>query len=249
MIKTIENIKGVSGIYAIIHRETGRCYIGSAVDLERRRKRHLQHIKNGGLQRIHAAVIRHGIDQFDFEVLERCHKQCLLEREGFYIALFDSTSSSDFNVQAVPVARYGWTITEATRERLRLAHLGKKLSLETRLKMRASAKGKIRSPEHCANLSLVKTGTIHSEATRQKISATQKGRTQSKSTIQKRQRSMRGRIHARNSSGFVGTSRSLRDGKWKAAISVNGKQKFLGRFPTPEAASSAYQAALLFSPA
>ena len=48
-----------------------------------------------------------------------------------------------------------------------------------------------------------------------------------------------------NSSGFKGVSASR--GGWQANIRVNGKLKFLGRYPSPEAAHAAYAAAALQS--
>jgi len=45
-----------------------------------------------------------------------------------------------------------------------------------------------------------------------------------------------------NTSGFKGVCWHSRDKKWHArAQDVNGKRKFLGSFPTPEAASAAYE--------
>lgn len=43
-----------------------------------------------------------------------------------------------------------------------------------------------------------------------------------------------------NKSGFVGASWSNYHKKWVAVIRINGKQTFLGRFPTPELAHAAY---------
>lgn len=48
---------------------------------------------------------------------------------------------------------------------------------------------------------------------------------------------------ASNKSGVRGVSWSTRDNKWAAAISINGKQKNLGRFETIEAARAAYLSA------
>lgn len=49
-------------------------------------------------------------------------------------------------------------------------------------------------------------------------------------------------VGARKSSrsGVRGVSWCARDGKWKAAIRVKGKEHFLGRFETPEEAAEAY---------
>lgn len=44
----------------------------------------------------------------------------------------------------------------------------------------------------------------------------------------------------KNTSGFKGVSYFKRDGNWKAQIQINGKNKHLGLFDTPEAAHAAY---------
>lgn len=49
--------------------------------------------------------------------------------------------------------------------------------------------------------------------------------------------------HGRNTSGFKGVGFSKATQKWRAFIGHNGKVKALGYFPTPEAASAAYQEA------
>jgi len=60
-------------------------------------------------------------------------------------------------------------------------------------------------------------------------------------TSQENQRN-RGK-QANNTSGFKGVSLHKQREKWYAqARDANGKQKFLGYFPTPEAASAAYEA-------
>lgn len=47
--------------------------------------------------------------------------------------------------------------------------------------------------------------------------------------------------HANNSHGFLGVSKE--GGKWKARIRVDGKEKYLGLFATPDEAHAAYVAA------
>lgn len=46
-----------------------------------------------------------------------------------------------------------------------------------------------------------------------------------------------------NTSGYKGVCYEKRNGKWRAHIRVNGKQRFLGYFDNPEAASMAYTVA------
>ena len=71
-----------SGIYQIHSILTGRVYIGSAVNLKRRKQRHLLDLKdnkhdNPYLQRHYN---KYGID-LQFSVIERCSKEKLIERE------------------------------------------------------------------------------------------------------------------------------------------------------------------------
>lgn len=46
-----------------------------------------------------------------------------------------------------------------------------------------------------------------------------------------------------NSSGYRGVSRHKRGDQWQARIKLNGKERYLGIFDTPEQASAAYEAA------
>ena len=47
-----------------------------------------------------------------------------------------------------------------------------------------------------------------------------------------------------NGSGYVGVSYCKKTGAWKARVGWNGREKWLGRFPTPEAANRARRAFL-----
>jgi hypothetical protein len=49
--------------------------------------------------------------------------------------------------------------------------------------------------------------------------------------------------HSNNTSGYPGVSWDKRSKKWRAKITVSGKQMHLGLFNTPEAANAAYMAA------
>lgn len=42
-----------SGIYRIINSVNGKCYVGSSIDLNRRRKEHFYHLENNSHPNIH----------------------------------------------------------------------------------------------------------------------------------------------------------------------------------------------------
>ena len=52
-----------------------------------------------------------------------------------------------------------------------------------------------------------------------------------------------GRMRRTNTSGFKGVSYIAATGRWRATIMVDGKQRWLGTHPTPEAAHAAYAVA------
>lgn len=135
MLLSGESIRGVCGIYSIIHRDTGLCYVGSAVNIWTRYTQHMQLAKSGDVScaRLYRLLREHGVDAFDFEVLERCDRSELLAREQFYIALLDSAGSLGMNTQRYPARNGG-----------------------------LSLRGIPLRPEHCAKISAGKKGKPNS---------------------------------------------------------------------------------------
>lgn len=156
-----------SGIYKILNTITEKFYIGSAINLKIRIKGHkykLRHNKhcNALLQ---ASWNLHGEEAFEFEVLEYCDKEKLIEKEQYWL---DLTQCYDkiygYNINKIANSRLGIKHTEETKlkfknriisieqkERLRNIRLGTISTLETRAKQSASLKGKM-TAEHKAIL-------------------------------------------------------------------------------------------------
>src|SRR3954468_3802730 len=61
-------LKGLSGIYAIIHIPSGRVYIGSSINLARRLAEHLGYGNTNG--RLQNCLAKHGLKDFKFCVVE-----------------------------------------------------------------------------------------------------------------------------------------------------------------------------------
>lgn len=130
------------------------------------------------------AVIKHGFENFSKEILEYCSKDNIDEREIFYIKHYNSKnpdigynltdgggSLSGYKMTDEHKAKIGLTnsmCSEKTREKLRVANLGKRHTQETIEKIR-----------------LLKTGIIYSEETRRKVSEANKGRVVSAETRRK----------------------------------------------------------------
>ena len=83
----------VTGIYKITHIDSGICYIGQARDVKERWR---EHIKCGlGIDvktynGLYADMLKYGIEEFAFELLEECPIAQLDEKEAYYIQLYDS---------------------------------------------------------------------------------------------------------------------------------------------------------------
>ena len=96
MTALCNNVLGVaivSGIYKITNQETGECYIGQAVDVAKRWKDHAKYglgIDTPANNKLYKAIQEYGIWNFSWELLEKCNKELLNEKENYYIELYDS---------------------------------------------------------------------------------------------------------------------------------------------------------------
>jgi len=179
MIAT-ENLKGVSGVYAAVHRDTLRLYIGSSVNIGERRLAHIKDARRGKRQCFHRAIREFGADAFDFELIEWCPRNVLREREEFWIRFYNSASINGFNTYAkTAFLPDGFTISDATRARISAQVKGRKLppfTAEHRLNLSIALKGRIISAETRAKMGLANKGRIHTDQARENMSAAQKGR-------------------------------------------------------------------------
>ena len=80
-----------SGIYKITNIENQMCYVGQAVNISDRWK---QHIKRGiGAEtatknKLYPAMLEYGVENFTFEIIEKCDKKLLNEREDYWQDFF-----------------------------------------------------------------------------------------------------------------------------------------------------------------
>ena len=83
----------VMGIYKITNVITGECYIGQAVNV---RERWAEHAKCGlGIDtpvgnKLYAAMLEYGLWSFSWELLEKCPREQLNEKEKFYINMYQA---------------------------------------------------------------------------------------------------------------------------------------------------------------
>lgn len=171
------------GIYVITNIESGRKYIGSAVDIKNRWSVHLCHLNSGKhhSKKLQRAWDKYGSELFSFSVLERVNDvNLLIEREQFYIDQLTCIKSS-YNCNPKAGSSLGRKFSEETRRKFTLQRTGLKASNETRIKMSLAKKGKKKTPEHAAKLianlrASAKKGL--SEETRNRMSNSAKNRVQ-----------------------------------------------------------------------
>ena len=84
---------GACGIYKITHTESGISYIGQAKDIKTRWSDHVKcslGIDTPVTSQLYAFTREKGIDNFTFEILEKCSPAELNEKEKFYIDLYQT---------------------------------------------------------------------------------------------------------------------------------------------------------------
>ena len=87
--------KSFSGIYKITNTLNQMCYVGQAVDIK---KRWQQHIKRAvGAEplvnnKLYPAMIESGVENFTFEVIDKCGKDKLNEREQYWQEFYAAKS-------------------------------------------------------------------------------------------------------------------------------------------------------------
>lgn len=113
------------GVYAILHQETGKGYVGSSLNLAKRWREHRRKMIAGIHEspKLRAACVRDGIAAFRFVVLDRCSPDEVLALEAEWIAAFNSTEDG-YNVLPGPFGDgfRGWHHRPETRAKMVEAH-------------------------------------------------------------------------------------------------------------------------------
>lgn len=101
MINRVLQGKEFCGIYRITNLKTNEAYIGKSTTIKTRWQNHCKTaIGLDGMARtkIHSAMKEYGIDNFSFEVLEKCTKENYSEREKYWINFYE-TNIYGYNIQ------------------------------------------------------------------------------------------------------------------------------------------------------
>jgi group I intron endonuclease len=177
----------IGSIYEIIHRTSGRRYIGQTFNKpDVRWRRHLSSSRKSDdahKQYVHRAIAKHGPSEFEFNIIwaGECSKIELNSFERFQIAFWNSRRNGfnetdggegcvGFKMPAEAIAKViaankGRVISEEIRARISASkkgrsngHEGMKRSFETRLKQSKAKLGKKHTVQARANMSRARLG-------------------------------------------------------------------------------------------
>lgn len=109
----------VSGVYALRHMKTGRCYVGSSINCRTRIQRHLLELRNGThfSTKLNRAWQKYGQVAFDMIILEEVPlRPDIIIREQYWIDFLTSCTDG-FNLRPKADANWGmqWTPDQNTR--------------------------------------------------------------------------------------------------------------------------------------
>ncbi len=148
-----------TGVYQIRCTVDGHFYVGGAyADFQRRWKDHRDNLRKGthGNRHLQSAWNLHGEDNFEFEVMERCPPDDVLEREQAWInANFDG-SRVCYNICPVAQSRLGVPHSDETIQRLRDWNTGRVMPREGVERTRSIHLGRVRPPETGERISAAK---------------------------------------------------------------------------------------------
>lgn len=139
MIRTKMTYK-VSGIYQIQSKYNGKKYVGSAINLGKRKLYHLEDLKRNKHYNIllQRHINKYGIDDLIFSVIEKCLKEELVKREQYWI----DTLKPEFNLCKVAGSTLGIKYSEEAKKNLREASYKRFQKPEEHLKLIEAFKNK-----------------------------------------------------------------------------------------------------------
>lgn len=167
----------ICGIYMIKNIVNGKIYIGQAVDIERRWKKHRSGLRGNDHDNKHLqnAWNKYGQENFEFTVICECDESQLNMMEIDYIAKL-KTYDRDFGYNKTYGGDSGRP-TEETKRKTSESLKGRTLSEEHKKNISEAHKGKSFSEEHKKKMSESLKGRTHTEETKKKLSESLKGRT------------------------------------------------------------------------
>ena len=177
-------ISGIYKIESLINPE--RCYIGSGVNLQIRKRVHFWLLKNNKHRnrKLQNHYNKYGKEDLVFVIIEPCFPEFLVVREQYYIDKLEPW----FNICLFAYSRLGAKATEETKQKLRQVlacrdqtgknnpMFGKRITEEHKLRIREANIARIRTGKEKARLKRgMRKGLKNSEEHNRKMGESKKG--------------------------------------------------------------------------
>ncbi|UGO50761.1 homing endonuclease [Bacillus phage vB_BanS_Sophrita] len=135
---------GISGIYRITNKINGKSYIGSSVNIGIRFNKHLSMLRNNKhvSKHLQHAFNKYGECNFYISVIEEVNEQNLLEREDYYIDLYDACNRRFGYNSTSATRREGYSHSEETKRKISEAQIGRVFTEETRKRISDALRAK-----------------------------------------------------------------------------------------------------------
>lgn len=225
------------GVYSIKNKISGKHYVGQSIDIECRWRMHRNELNGNRHHNSHLqnAWNLHGESAFEFLVLQQCEadKAALAWAEQQWL---DTLRSADrrfgYNIAAVAASNLG--VTRSPEARAKMSAAKKRISAETKEKLRLAVLGKKQSPELIAKRAAACRNP--SPEVRARMSKASKGRIPSLRTRQL--------LRDAKPTGQTGERGIHKNGPGFCVRFQHKRQRiYAGQFPTIEQAISARNAA------
>ena len=139
-----------AGIYTILNTLNNKFYIGSALNLRKRRNSHYLNLINNTHHNSHlqSSFNKYKSKNFKFIILqsfEKIENKNLLDWETFWISLYNSTNNNfGYNMTSIGNNRQGLKNSKEHCKKISIANTGKKTSLQQRKNMSIARKGRFK---------------------------------------------------------------------------------------------------------
>jgi len=174
-----------SGVYRIINLLNEKFYIGSTIDLMKRKVNHFNILKINKHKNKHLqnSWNKYGEENFKFEIIELVEDvNNLIDREQYYISKYWDSCKTCYNISPTAGNTLGVKMSEESKMKMSKLKTGKKLSEEHKKKISESGKGRKLTKENQQILIKANTGAKRSEETKKKMSKIHKGKKLSNET-------------------------------------------------------------------
>lgn len=180
----------MTGIYKITS-PSGRIYIGQSIDIDKRFESYRK-LKCKLQPRLYSSIVKYGVDNHVFEIIETCDVLHLNNRERHWQDYFSVIGLNGLNCILTNTEDKIKVVSDDTKEKIRSKTKLYKHTDEAKKKIIASLTGRIPSKETCEKISKSQIGKTVSADTCDKISKALLGRKLSKECLEKRSKSISG---------------------------------------------------------